>query len=156
MRSNGWDYTTVVLQLLTHLEGDALNMAVLVPESKQATRVGLVGALTAHYGSPGWLADYRRQFERTRTAGEDPSIFAIALETLTVKAFEDMGQTARLRIIQDRFIAGHDSCELRRHLDSVLPKTPIWDIVDRCRVWEILTLGDLVKRDPIGHCRSTR
>ena len=49
-------------------------------------------ALTAHYGSLGWLADYQRLFEKTtRTAGEDPSIFAIALETL---AFGDMGQTA--------------------------------------------------------------
>ena len=83
------------------------------------------------------LADYGCQFERTiRTAGEDPSIFAIALETLAVKAFGDMGQTARLRIIRDRFIAGHDSCELRRHLDSVSPETPIQDIVDRCQVWE--------------------
>ena len=34
------------------------------------------------------------QFEKTtRSAGEDPSIFAIALETLAVKAFGDMGQT---------------------------------------------------------------
>ena len=46
-------------------------------------------------------------------AGEDPSIFAVALETLAVKAFGDMGQTARLRIIRNQFIAGHDSCELR-------------------------------------------
>ena len=46
-----------------------------------------------------------------------------------------MGQTARL-LIRDRFIAGHSSCELRRHLDSVPPKTPIRDVVDRCRVWE--------------------
>ena len=91
----------------------------------------------ADYGSPGWPADYRRQFERTAwTAGEDPSNFAIALETLAVKAFGDMGQMARLHIIRDRFISGHDSCELRRHLDSVSPETPIWDIVDRCRVWE--------------------
>ena len=44
-------------------------------------RVGLVGALTAHYGSPGRLADYCRQFEKTtQKAGEDPSIFAIALD----------------------------------------------------------------------------
>ena len=43
---------------------------------------------------------------------------------------------ARLRIIRDRFVAGHTSCELRRHLDSVPPETPIRDIVDRCRVWE--------------------
>ena len=38
--------------------------------------------------------------------------------------------------IRDRFIDGHASCELRRHLDSVAPETPIRDIVDRCRVWE--------------------
>ena len=119
VRSNGWDDATAALQLLSHQEGDALNVTLLVPESRRATRVGLVGALTVHYGSPGRLADYQRQFERTtRTAGEDPSIFAITLETLAVKAFGDMGQTARLRIIRDRFIAGHDSCELRRHLDS--------------------------------------
>ena len=70
------------------------------------------------------MADYRRQFERT---GEDSYIFAIELETLAVKAFGDMGQTARLRIICDRYIAGHG---------SVSPETLIRDIVDRCRVWE--------------------
>ena len=43
---------------------------------------------------------------------------------------------ARLWLIRDRFIAGHSSCELRRHLDSVPPETPIRDVVDRCRVWE--------------------
>ena len=50
-----------------------------------------------------------------------------------------MGQTAPLRLIRDRFIAGHSSCELRRYLDtvdSVPPETPIRDVVDRCRVWE--------------------
>ena len=67
---------------------------------------------------------------------EDPSIFAIALETLAVKAFGDMGQTAHMRLIRDRFIAGHSSCELRRYLYSVPPKTPIRDVVDRCRVSE--------------------
>ena len=84
----------------------------------------------------GWRT-YRRQFERTtRKVGEDPAIFATALETLAVKAFGDMVQTARLRLIRDRFIAGHDNCDLRRHLDSVPPETPIRDVVDRCRVWE--------------------
>ena len=112
--SNGWDDATAALQLLSHLVGDALNVALLVPMPLRASRVGLVDALTEHYGSPGQLADYRRQFEKTTwTAGEDPSIFAIALEMLAVKAFGDMGQTARLRLIRDRFIAGHNSCELR-------------------------------------------
>ena len=92
MRSNGWDNDTAALQLFSHLEGDALNVALLVPLSRRLSRTGLVDALSAHYGSPGRLADYRRQFERTTTtAGEDPSIFATALETLAVKAFGDMG-----------------------------------------------------------------
>ena len=73
---------------------------------------------------------------RLRRRGGDPFIFATALETLAVKAFGDMGQTARLRLIRNRIIAGHSSCELRRYLDSVLPETPIRDVADRCRVWE--------------------
>ena len=55
----------------------------------------------------------------TRSLGEDPAIFAMALKSLAVKAFGDMGQTARLRLIRDWFIAGHSSCELRRHLHSM-------------------------------------
>ena len=137
MLSNGWNDAIAALQLLSHLEGDALNVALLVPASRRASRVGLVDALSAHYGSPGQLADSRRQSKKTtRTAGEDPSIFVIELETLAMKTFGDMGQMARLRLFRDRFIAGQDSCELRRHLDSVSPETPIRDIVDRCRVWE--------------------
>ena len=135
--SNGWSDATVALQLLSHLEGDALNVALLVPMSRRTSRTGLVDALSAHYGLPGKLTDYRQQFEKTtRSAGEDPSIFAIALETLAVRAFGDMGQTARLRLIRDRFIAGHASCELRRYLDSVPPENPIRDVEDRCRLWE--------------------
>ena len=72
--SNGWDNDTAALQLFSHLEGDALNVALLVPLPRRLSRTSLVGALSAHYGSPGRLADYRRQFEKTtRTAGEDPS-----------------------------------------------------------------------------------
>ena len=32
--SNGWDDVTAALQLLSHLDGDALNVALLVPESQ--------------------------------------------------------------------------------------------------------------------------
>ena len=106
VQSNGWANDTAALQLFSNLEGDALNVALLVPLSRPLLRTGLVDALTAHYGSPGRLADYRRQFERTtRTMGEDPAIFATSIETLAVKAFGDMGQTACLRLIWDRFIA---------------------------------------------------
>ena len=47
-----------------------------------------------------------------------------------------MGQVALLRLIRDRFIARHESCELRRHLDCLPPDTALRDIVDRCRVLE--------------------
>ena len=135
--SNGWGYATAALQLLSLLQGDALNVALLIPMPRRASRKEVTDTLSAHYGSQGRLADYRRQFDKTvRKPGEDPSSFAIALETLAVKAFDVMGQTALLRLIRDRFIAGHSSCELRRYLDSVPPETPIWDVVDRCRVWE--------------------
>ena len=95
--SSGWDDATAALQLLSHLQGDPLNVTLLVPVSRRTSRKGLVDTLSAHYGSPGILADYRGQFEKTtRSAGDDSSIFAIALETLAMKVFGDMGQTARL------------------------------------------------------------
>ena len=135
--SIGWGDATAALQLLSHLQGDALSVALLIPMPRRASRRELTDALSAHYGSPGRLANYRREFDKTvRKSGEDHSNFAIALETLAVKAFGDMGQAARLRLMCDRFIAGHGSCELRRYLDCVPPDTPLRDIVDRCRVWE--------------------
>ena len=36
VRSNGWDDATVALQLVSHLEGDVLNVALLVPEINRA------------------------------------------------------------------------------------------------------------------------
>ena len=38
VRSNGWDNDTAVLQLFSHLEGDALNVAHLVPLSRWLSR----------------------------------------------------------------------------------------------------------------------
>ena len=112
-------------------------MALLIPMPRRASRRELTEALSAHYRSPGRLANYRREFDKTvRKSGEDPSNFAIALETLAVKAFGDMGQAAPLRSIRDRFLAGHGNCELRRYLDCVPPDAPLRDKVDRCRVWE--------------------
>ena len=135
--SNGWGDATAALQLLSHLQGDALSVALLLPMPLRATRKKLTDALSSHYGSPGRLANYRREFDKTvRKMDEDPSNFAIKLETLAVKVFGNMGQVARLRLIRDRFMAGHANCDLRRYLDCVSPDTPLRDIVDRCRVWE--------------------
>ena len=129
---------TAALQLIAHLDGEALNVALMVPEA-QCRRPGvLLKTLSAHYASPGRLAKYKRQFERmTRPPGDDdPATFAIELETLACKAFVDVDAPVRLQLVRDKFITGQEHRYLRRHLDSVGPDTPISDIVDRCRVWE--------------------
>ena len=56
MCSNGWDDVTAALQLLSHLDGDALNVSLLVPESQRVLTGVLMKSLLEHYGSPGWLA----------------------------------------------------------------------------------------------------
>ena len=132
VHSNGWDNVTAALQLLSHLDGDALNVALLVPESQRV----LPGFLD-HNSSPGWLAEYKRQFQRAfRRPGDDPSIFAIELETLARRAFVDIDPLIQLQMVRDIFIDGKPECTLHRHLASLGPDTPMADIVDCCRVWE--------------------
>ena len=58
--SNGWDDATAALQLLSHLQDDALSVALLIPMPRRASRKELTDALSSHYGSPGRLASYRR------------------------------------------------------------------------------------------------
>ena len=48
MCSNGWDDVTVALPLLSHLDGDALNVALLVPESRQELPGFLLKSLSDH------------------------------------------------------------------------------------------------------------
>ena len=135
--SNGWNDLTAALQLLAHLDGEALNVALLVPEDQRRRPGVLIETLTAHYTSPGRLAQRRRQFEQmTRPPGEDPAVFAIALETLARRAFVDVDPTVRLQLVRDKFITGQQQLALRRHLDSAGPDTPMVNIVDKCRVWE--------------------
>ena len=129
--SNGCDEVTAALQLVAHLEGDALNVAL------PGVAWSFAGALSEHHSSPGRLAEYRRQFERASPSpGDDPSVSAIELETLARRAFVDVDASVRLQLVRDSFIAGQAGCSLRRHLDSVGPDTPMVEIVDRCRVWE--------------------
>ena len=78
--SNGWGDATAALQLLSHLQDDARSV---IPMPLRASRKELTDALSSHYGSSGRLANYRREFDKTvRKPGEDPSNFAITLETL--------------------------------------------------------------------------
>ena len=135
--SNGWDEMTAALQLIVHLDGEALHVALLVPEDQRRRPGVLLDTLSAHYTSPGRLAKYKCQFERMiRPPGDDPAAFAIELETLARKAFVNVDARVRLQLVRDRFITGQEQRALRRHLDCVGPDTPISVIVDRCRVWE--------------------
>ena len=124
-KSNGWDDETDALHLFAYLKGEALDVALLIPEDQRVTRSRLMGALSDYHSSPGRLAIYRRRFESVvRRDEEDPSKFATELETLAVRGFGNAGPGARTRVVRDRFVAGHRDCELRRHLDSVPPDTP--------------------------------
>ena len=149
--SHGWDGVTAALQLLSHLDGDALNVAFLVPESRRVVPGFLIKSLSDHYNAPGRLAGYKRQFQRAcRRPGDDPSIFAIDLETPNHRlstssgspacdpdrAFIDIDTPIQLLMVWDRFINGQAECALCRHLDRLGPHTPMADIVDCCRVWE--------------------
>ena len=56
-------------------------------------------SLSEHYGSPERLAEYKRQFRRAfRRPDDDPSIFAIELETLAWRAFADIDSSIQLQI----------------------------------------------------------
>ena len=78
--SNGWDEVTASLQLVAHLDGEALNVALLVPESQHILPSVLLKTLSAHYASPGRLAKYKRQFERmTRPPGDDPAAIELCM-----------------------------------------------------------------------------
>ena len=135
--SNGWDDVTAALQLLSHLDGDALNVARLIPEYQLVLSGVLMKSLSGHYGSPGRLAEYKRQFRRVfHRPDDDPSIFAIELEMLARRAFTDIDSSIQLQMVRDRFIDGQTECTLRRHLDSFGPDTPMQDKVDSCHVWE--------------------
>ena len=135
--SNGWDDVTAALQLLSHLDGDALNVALLVPESRRVVPGFLIKSLSDHYSSPGRLAEYKHQFQRAfRRPADNPSIFAIELVMLARRAFIDIDPLIQLQMVRDRFIDGQAECALGRHLDSLGPETPMADIVDCCRVWE--------------------
>ena len=88
--------------------GDALNVALLVPESRRVAPGFLIKSLSEHYNAPGRLAEYKRQFQRAfRRPGDDPSIFATELETLARRAFMDIDRKIQLQMVRDRFIDGH-------------------------------------------------
>ena len=105
--SNGWDDVTAALQLLFHLDRDALNVALLVPESQRVVPGLLIKSLSDHYNSPGRLAEYKRQFQRVVRRWEMIRRFLLfELETLARRALIDIDISIQLQMVRDRFIDG--------------------------------------------------
>ena len=128
---------TATLQLFAHLDGEALNVAMLMPVKERDRWKDLVDGLSEYYNSPGRLAVVRQRFESaSRRSGVDPATFATELGILAVCGFADMGERAHDLMIRNKFIAAQQSCELRRHLDGAAADASIRDIMDSCRVWE--------------------
>ena len=72
-----------------------------------------MNSLSEHYGSPGRLAEYKHQFRRALCQpNDDPSIFAVELETLAWRAFSDVDSSIQLHMVRDRFINGQAECAL--------------------------------------------
>ena len=88
MKSNGWSEGTAALQLFAHLDGEALNVALLMSEEEREKWGGLSNGLSEYYNFPGRLAVFWRQ-------GVDPSMFATGLRIHAVRGFGDMGKRAR-------------------------------------------------------------
>ena len=137
VKSNGWSEGMAALKLFAHLDGKALNVALLMLNGEREKWEGLSNGLSEYYNSPGRLAVVRLRFESAiRRPGMDPGTFATELGILAVRGFGDMGKRACDAMIRDKFIAAQRHCGPRRHLDGVASDTPIWEIVDSCRVWE--------------------
>ena len=98
---NGWDDVTTALQLLPHLDGDALNVALITGSGVLASGAGIFDEVTV--GSLQLSrAEYKHQFQWAfRRPGDDPSIFAIELETLARRAFIDIDPLIQLQMVRD-------------------------------------------------------
>ena len=105
--SNGGDDRMAALQLFSHLEGEALYVALLMPEDQRDSPEGLSKALSEYYNSPVRLAIFRRKFDNvSRRDVEDPASFTTELEILAVRGFGEVGKAQMVRMVRDRFILG--------------------------------------------------
>ena len=95
-KSNRWSPDTAALQLFAHLDGEALQVALLMPDRIRERWKDLVNELSTYYNTPGRLAVFRWQFENARShPGLDPATFAMELGILALRGFSDMKEKAR-------------------------------------------------------------
>ena len=94
------------IKLFVHLEGEALNVALLMPEGEHTTLEGLLQGLLSYYNSPERLAVFRRRFDIvTRREGGGPLCVCYGIIDFSGSRFGDIGPQARTRMVRDRFIS---------------------------------------------------
>ena len=108
MKSNGWTDSTAALQLFAHLGGEALNVALLMPEGERANWECLSQGLSDYYNSPGRLAVFRRHSPTGNGSGnvchgiENPSSAGILGHGQARPGLDDQGRiccsSAELRV----------------------------------------------------------
>ena len=78
VKSNGWSSVTAALQLVAHLDGEALQVALLVLSRNREGWREIADELLAYYNTPGRLAVFHRRFENAhRRPASDPAMFGI-------------------------------------------------------------------------------
>ena len=94
---------TAELQLFAHLDGEALNVALLMPVVERDKWEDLSNGLSDYYNSPGRLAMFRQRFESaSHRPGADLATFATELGIiLAVRGFGDMGKRARDSMVRE-------------------------------------------------------
>ena len=102
-KSNGWSSDMAAQQLFAHLDGEALQVALLLADRIRECWKDLVDELLAYYNTPGRLAVFRRQFENAyRRPGSDPATFATELGILALRGFSDMKEKARHLMVRNK------------------------------------------------------
>ena len=103
----GWSPDTAALQLFAHLDGEALQVALLLPDRIRERWKDFVDELSTYYNTPGRLA-----VPGYYNIILDPATFAMELGILALRGFSDMKETARDLMVRNKFIASQQSCDL--------------------------------------------
>ena len=73
-KSNGWSPDTAALQLFAHLDGEVLQVALLLPDKIRERWKDLVDELSAYYKTPGRLADEGVELADVDSAQDEQSM----------------------------------------------------------------------------------
>ena len=133
-----------------HLDGEALHVALLIPEKVRERWKDLVDGLSEYYNSPGRLAVFPRRFDNAcRRPGLDLATFATA----------ELGILAVDLMIRNKFITAQKSCELRRYLaelQRMLPLETLWIVVEFGKVTRRPDTLGVIDKIWMGVCQFRR